>query len=89
MTAVDLGLAGWDQEFGWGLIDAEAALKYYTLAGDFTDDRAVNFDDLKVFMQNWLGSNPDVDISPVNGDGIVDIFDFAAFAQDWLDEIVF
>jgi serine protease len=27
-TAIDLGPAGWDPEYGWGLIDASAALTY-------------------------------------------------------------
>ena len=29
LTARDLGPAGWDAEFGWGIIDAAAALTYY------------------------------------------------------------
>jgi len=28
-TAIDLGTPGWDQEYGWGLIDPNAALTYY------------------------------------------------------------
>jgi len=27
-TAIDLGTPGWDQEYGWGLIDPNAALTY-------------------------------------------------------------
>jgi hypothetical protein len=28
-TAKDLGTPGWDEEYGWGLIDPTAALTYY------------------------------------------------------------
>jgi serine protease len=33
-TAVDLGPAGWDGQYGWGLIDAPTALQYFGAAGD-------------------------------------------------------
>lgn len=33
-TAVDLGPAGWDSQYGWGLIDAPTALQYFGVAGD-------------------------------------------------------
>lgn len=32
-TAIDLGSAGWDRQYGWGLIDAPTALKYFRAAG--------------------------------------------------------
>jgi serine protease len=31
MTATDLGPAGWDEEYGWGLINANAALTYQVI----------------------------------------------------------
>jgi serine protease len=32
-TAVDLGPAGWDAQYGWGLIDAATALRYFIAGG--------------------------------------------------------
>ncbi len=32
-TAIDLGSAGWDKQYGWGLIDAPTALKYFGAGG--------------------------------------------------------
>jgi serine protease len=32
-TAVDLGPAGWDAQYGWGLIDAATALQYFSAGG--------------------------------------------------------
>jgi len=29
MTAIDLGPPGWDPEYGWGVIDAAAAVRHY------------------------------------------------------------
>ncbi len=29
MTAIDLGVPGWDPEYGWGVIDAAAAVRHY------------------------------------------------------------
>ncbi len=33
-TAIDLGSAGWDRQYGWGLIDAPTALKYFGAVGE-------------------------------------------------------
>jgi serine protease len=41
-TAKDLGPAGWDEAYGWGLIDVGAALH---LAARFEDDEIVILDD--------------------------------------------
>jgi serine protease len=41
LTAKDLGPPGWDQEYGWGMIDAHAALAYRALA-DLNGDNAVD-----------------------------------------------
>jgi serine protease len=45
LTARDLGPAGWDQEYGWGLIDAYAALAYH-VPGDRNGDNVVDAKDL-------------------------------------------
>lgn len=83
-TARDLGPAGWDQEYGWGLVDANAALNYHSFPGDFSGNGSVGLEDLKILAGYWLDNEPSVDIAPAGGDGIIDFLDFAEFAKDWL-----
>jgi serine protease len=80
-TATDLGPAGWDQEYGWGLVDAYAVLNYYQTPGDFNGDDLVNFQDLAILLSYWLENEPLVDIAPLGGDGIVNFLDFAKLTQ--------
>ena len=82
-SARDLGPDGWDEEYGWGLVDAYAALNYYHIPGDFNYDGSVDFDDLKKLASCWLGNEPLVDIAPAAGDGIINFLDFAGFAESW------
>jgi serine protease len=83
-TARDKGPAGWDEEYGWGLVDAYEALNYVHRAGDFNRDGAVDYEDLAVLAGYWLQNEPSVDIAPLNSpDGIINMLDFARFAQDW------
>ena len=82
-TARDLGPPGWDQAYGWGLVDAYAALNYYNIAADFTGDGLVDSEDLAILVSYWLEDEPSIDIAPEGGDGIVNFLDFARFAQNW------
>ncbi len=83
-TARDLGPAGWDQEYGWGLVDAYAALNYMHNAGDFNRDGAVDYGDLAIIAGYWLQDEPSVDIAPATSpDGTINMLDFSRFAQDW------
>jgi len=82
-TAEDLGSPGKDNEFGWGFIDAYAALNYFDVSCDFNLDGVVNFKDLKTLLNSWLMDEPLVDIAPPGGDGIIDFFDFAKCSQNW------
>ncbi|MBA7628910.1 Thermophilic serine proteinase [subsurface metagenome] len=82
-TARDLGPDGWDEEYGWGLVDAYAALNYYHIPGDFDRDGSVDLDDLKTLATHWLGDEPLVDIAPPERDGIINFLDFAIFAENW------
>jgi len=82
-SARDLGPDGWDEEYGWGLVDAYAALNYYHIPGDFDCNGSVDLDDLRTLASNWLGDEPLVDIAPAGGDGIVNFLDFAKFAENW------
>jgi serine protease len=45
LTARDLGPPGWDDEYGWGIVDAYAALTYH-VPGDLTGDNVVDANDL-------------------------------------------
>ena len=73
-SAQDLGASGWDDTFGYGLVDADSALqmeRFYLLAA---------------FAYDWLQpcSSPDfcqgID---TNHSGDVDFTDFATLAQNW------
>lgn len=82
-TARDLDAPGWDQQYGWGLVDAFAALNYYHIPGDFNYDGSVDGKDLGILARYWLKDKPLVDIAPAGGDGIVNFLDFAGFAESW------
>jgi hypothetical protein len=82
MTARDLGPAGWDQAYGWGMIDAEAALQY-GVARNLAANDATDLVDLAVFAQRWLETDPLPPPGDLNGDHRVDFRDFAVLADRW------
>jgi len=82
-TTRDLDASGWDQEYGWGLVDAFASLNYNHIPGDFNYDGSVNFEDLMALTNSWLEDEALVDIAPAGGDGIINFLDFARFAESW------
>jgi len=82
-TAEDLGTPGRDVEYGWGLVDAYAALNYYHIPGDFNYNGSVDFEDLTELATYWLDYDPLVDIAPAERDGIINFLDFAKFAESW------
>ncbi len=53
------------------------------LKGDLSQDHRVNFEDLVILREQWLSNEIPADIWPVDGDGIVDFFDWAVFANQW------
>jgi len=53
------------------------------LEADISADGNVDFDDLYILADNWLG-NGSADIAPPGGDGVVNFLDFAEFAKYWL-----
>ena len=80
-TARDLGPAGRDNEYGWGLIDASAALEYYA-SQDSPEDGIAGLQSLGAFAQRWLKS----DAAGADGSrpgSPVDFKDFASFALAW------
>jgi serine protease len=82
-TARDLGPSGWDEQYGWGLIDAGAALRYFPDA-DMTGDAVVDLDDLIAFSQCWLATDELALACDFNGDGRVDLRDFSTLADRWV-----
>ena len=85
VTARDRGPAGWDKEYGWGLIDAGAALAY-RVQGDCGSDNIVDAGDLMAFSTQWL-EKTDSSLrrldSDLNCDRRVDLKDFAVLAANW------
>jgi serine protease len=81
-TARDLGPLGRDSQYGWGVIDAEAALAY-RVAGDFDGDNVVDIADLADFAADWLQPDRTGSPSDLNGDRRVDFRDYALLAENW------
>lgn len=82
LTARDLGPAGWDPQYGWGLMDAEAALAY-RVVGDFGRDNVVDGRDLNGLSGGWLERDAQGSSSDLNGDFRGDLRDFALLASNW------
>jgi len=80
-TAIDLGSSGKDNEYGYGIIDAFAALNYYFEEGDFNKDGDIDIKDFQILLTYWLQDRPSIDIYPDGGDGIIDFLDFAKFVN--------
>jgi len=59
------------------------------LVGDVSGNGVVDFDDLGLLAQQWLGEPgvPSADIAPAPaGDGVVNFLDYAAFAASWAQD---
>jgi serine protease len=82
LTARDLGPTGWDPQYGWGLMDAEAALAH-RVVGDFGRDNVVDNRDLAGFLGRWLERDVRGSTADLNGDFRVDLRDFALLASNW------
>jgi serine protease len=81
-TAKDIGFRGWDEEYGWGLINVWAALNY-EVRGDLNGDLLVSTKDLSLLANQW---SRDAALSPMadlSGDGVVNFVDFAILAEKW------
>lgn len=53
------------------------------IVGDFNRDNKVDINDLAILAGYWLQDNPQADIAPAGGDGIINFLDFAVFAAGW------
>jgi subtilisin family serine protease len=84
-SARDLGEPGRDDYYGWGRVDARAALDLLmSILTDLNNDGLTDFKDFSKLAQYWQQDESSVDIAPPIGDGIVDFKDLAAFAENWL-----
>jgi hypothetical protein len=87
-SAHDLGEPGWDDEYGWGRVDARAALDMVlTCRADLNKDGIVNEQDLIILEQFMGTTEPLADIAPAaKPDGIVDELDRQLMMQYWQKE---
>ena len=88
-SAKELGAPGRDDYYGWGRVDALAALDMVLAKrADLNNDCKVDFSDFAVFTQCWKTDDLRSDIGPIpRPDGAVDVQDLALMGEYWLTEI--
>jgi len=88
-SAKDLGDPGKDDYYGWGRVDARAALDMVLAKrADLNNDWKVDFSDFAVFAQCWNTDDLRGDIGPIpRPDGVLDVQDLALIGEYWLKEI--
>jgi hypothetical protein len=88
-SAHDLGDPGRDDYYGWGRVDARAALDMVLAKrADLNNDWKVDFSDFAVFAQCWKTDDLRGDIGPIpRPDGVLDVQDLALIGEYWLKEI--
>ena len=89
-SAKDLGAPGRDDYYGWGRVDARAALDMVLAKRpDLNNDWKVDFRDFAVLAACWKTDDLRGDIGPVpRPDGAVDVQDLAFMGEYWLTEIL-
>jgi hypothetical protein len=60
-------------------------LIFYTPSYNLCLDDKIDIKDIAILIEAWLDRRIPQDIAPENGDGIVNLYDFAALAQTWED----
>jgi hypothetical protein len=88
-SAKDLGAPGRDDYYGWGRVDARAALDMVLAKrADLNNDWKVDFGDFAVFAECWKTDDLRGDIGPVpRPDGTLDVRDLGLIGEYWLTEI--
>ncbi len=88
-SVLDLGETGWDERYGWGRVDARAALDMVLAKrADLNNDWKVGLEDLLILIEFWRTTEPSADIAPAaKRDGIVDEQDLELLIRYWKTEI--
>jgi len=88
-SAKDLGDPGRDDYYGWGRVDARAALDMVLAKrADLNNDWKVDFSDFAVLAQCWKTDDLRGDIGPIpRPDGVLDVQDLVLIGECWLKEI--
>lgn len=88
-SAKDLGEPGRDYYYGWGRVDARAALDMVLAKrADLSDNWIVDMEDLLILIDHWKTNEPLADIAPATKrDGMVDYKDLELFMQYWQTRI--
>jgi subtilisin family serine protease len=88
-SAKDLGAPGRDDYYGYGRVDARAALDMVLpKRADLNDDWKVDFRDFAVLAACWKTDDLRGDICPIpRPDGAVDVQDLALMGEYWLKKI--
>jgi hypothetical protein len=81
--------AGWDFVYIWDICEGTnyPKLAWQFMLGDFVCGDGVDFNDLDVFMEQWLMEKLSADVAVGGGDGIVDFVDWAVLAAGWQNTI--
>ncbi len=84
-SAKDLGDPGRDNYYGWGRVDARAALDMVLAKrADLNNDWTVNLADLVILIEAWGSNDSSADVAPAaKRDGIVDEQDLALLMEYW------
>ena len=88
-SAKDLGDPGKDDYYGWGRVDARAALDMVLAKrADLNNDWKVDLKDFAMLAHFWKTSAAEGDIGPPPRlDGFVDVHDVILMGQYWMAEI--
>lgn len=75
-TCRDLGIAGYDTGFGWGLVNAQAALAAtpWACAAEFDGVVGLSTNDLFAFLNAWFAGSPSANVDGVAGLSTNDVF---------------
>ncbi len=88
-SAKDLGTPGRDDYYGWGRVDARAALDMVLAKrSELNNDWCVDSRDFALLARHWQEDDPSADIAPATKrDGHVDLDDLVLMCRYWQYEI--
>lgn len=83
-SADDLGDAGWDEKYGYGRINAAAALDATPCYADLNGDGELDFSDFLAFQNALLANDPAADCDRTQGARVFDLFDYLCFQNAFM-----